>query len=61
MDNNVTLIIIGVIGLIVGFVISKLLEKNRATKLINSAKKIAAAITKEAEKDAEALKKNKII
>jgi len=61
MDNNVTLIIIGVIGLIVGFVISKLLEKNRATKLINSAKKIAAAITKEAEKDAEALKKDKML
>ncbi len=61
MDNNVTLIIIGVIGLIVGFIISKLLEKNKASKLINSAKKIAAAITKEAEKDAEALKKDKML
>ncbi len=61
MDNIVTLIIIGIAGLIVGFVIAKLIEKNNASHLIKSAKKRATVITKEAGKEAETLKKDKIL
>ena len=62
MDNS---IIIGVgaviLGLIIGFIISKTLEKNNASKLVKEAKKNAALILKEAKGDGENLKKDKIL
>ena len=40
MDNSIILIIGGVLlGIIVGFIIAKALERNNASKLIKSAKK----------------------
>lgn len=60
MDNS---IIIGVgaavLGLIIGFVIAKTLEKNKASKLIKEAKKDASSIIKEAKVEGEALRKEK--
>lgn len=47
-------------GLAVGFVIAKLLEKGRATKTVESAKKEAAAILKDARAEGENIKKEKI-
>ncbi len=61
MDNTVILIIVGVAALAIGFAIAKMLEKNKASHIIKSAKKRAAGITKQAGKDAETLKKDKML
>ncbi|MGV6829921.1 MAG: ribonuclease Y [Flavobacteriales bacterium] len=61
MNNTVILIIVGIIALIIGFLIAKILEKNKASQIIKSARKRATSITKEAAKDAEVLKKDKIL
>ena len=60
MDNTVILIIAAVVGLVVGFLIAKMLEKGKAAKTINNAKKEAASIIKEAKKEGENIKKDKI-
>ena len=49
-----------VVGLAVGFLIAKLLEKGRAAKTVESAKKEAAAILKDAKAEGENIKKEKI-
>ncbi|MBW2938961.1 ribonuclease Y [Aureisphaera sp. CAU 1614] len=61
MDNIITIIIAAVAGLIIGFVISKILEKKQASQMMKSAKKSAAAILKEANTEAESIKKEKIL
>ncbi|MCH2489165.1 MAG: ribonuclease Y [Flavobacteriales bacterium] len=61
MDNIVTFIIIGIVGLAVGFLIAKLIEKNNASQLVKNAKKSAASIIKEAKSDGESIKKEKIL
>ena len=61
MNNIVTIIITAVVALIVGFIIAKMLEKNNAATAIASAKKEAASIIKNAEKDGESLKKDKML
>ena len=62
MDNSIILAIGGVVlGLIVGFIIAKSLEKNNASKLVKEAKKDASLILKEAKSDGENIKKDKIL
>ena len=61
MDNIVTIIITAVVAVSVGFIIAKMLEKNNASTAIASAKKEAASIIKNAEKDGESLKKDKML
>lgn len=63
MDINTILYIAGglILGLIVGFVIAKSLEKGKASKLITEAQNESKAILKQAKVDAEALKKDKIL
>tara|TARA_R110002049_G_scaffold28772_5_gene98157 strand:- start:5890 stop:7455 length:1566 start_codon:yes stop_codon:yes gene_type:complete len=61
MDNIITIIIIGIVCLAIGFAIAKLLERNNASQLIKSAKKNAASILKEAKSEGETLKKDKIL
>ena len=61
MDNTILLIVIGIISAIVGFIIAKSLEKGKASRLINNAKKEAASILKEAKSDGEAAKKEKML
>ena len=61
MDNIVTIIITAVAALTVGFIIAKMLEKNNASTAIASAKKEAASIIKNAEKEGESLKKDKML
>ena len=61
MDNIVTIIIIAVAALAVGFIIAKMLEKNNAATAIASAKKEAVSSIKNAEKDGESLKKDKML
>ena len=51
MVNTVTLIIVAVTGLAIGFAIAKILEKGKAAKTIANAKKEASNIIKEAKKE----------
>lgn len=54
--------VIGVIvGVAVGFLIAKLLERNNASQLMKGARKNAASILKEAKSEAETIKKDKIL
>lgn len=59
MDST-TLIIVGIAGLVVGFVIAKFMEKGKASKTISNAKKDANSIFKEAKIEGENIKKDKI-
>jgi ribonuclease Y len=59
MDNS-TLIIIGIVGVVIGFAIAKILEKGKASKTIAEAKKEASGIIKNAHKEGENIKKDKI-
>lgn len=60
MENITFVIIAAVVGLVIGFVIAKILEKGKATKTILNSKKEASAIIREAKKEGETLKKDKI-
>ncbi len=60
MDNIVT-IITGIIAVIAGFTIAKIIEKSNISNLIKSAKKEAASILKDANFEAENIKKDKIL
>jgi len=61
MDNTILLIVVGIVSAIVGFIIAKSLEKGKASRLINGAKKEAARILKVANSDGEAAKKEKML
>ena len=61
MNDIMLPVIIGVVAIIVGYGIAKILEKNKASHIIKSAKKKATAIAKQAGKDAESLKKDKML
>ncbi len=54
-------IAVGFIGLVIGFIIAKSIEKSKANKLLSETKKEANAILKEAKVEAEAVKKDKIL
>ncbi len=51
----------GIIGLVIGFIIAKMLEKTKANKLIVDTKDKARNIIKEAKVEADAIKKDKIL
>ncbi|MBD1263007.1 ribonuclease Y [Maribacter polysiphoniae] len=59
MDST-TLILVGLAGLIIGFVVAKILEKGKASKTVANAKKEASTILKEANIEGENVKKDKI-
>ncbi len=63
MDTNTILYIVGglVLGIILGYIIAKFLEKSNASKLIKQAEAESKSILKQAKSDAEALKKDKIL
>ena len=63
METNTILLIVGgiLLGAIIGFIIAKMLEKNKASKLIREAKRTAGTILKEAKSEGENLKKDKIL
>ena len=60
MDTTTIQIIVGVIGLIIGFVTAKFLEKGKASKTIGNAKKEASLLLKNAQTEGENIKKDKI-
>ncbi|MGB7395728.1 MAG: ribonuclease Y [Pricia sp.] len=55
-----TIIIVGIIGLAVGFAIAKFMEKGTASKTTANARKEAESILKNAETEGESIKKDKI-
>lgn len=62
MDSSIILIVGGVlVGLIIGFIIAKTIEKNNASKIIKDAKNSASSILKEAKSEGESVKKDKIL
>lgn len=58
--DNITSVIVGIVGLIVGFVIAKFMEKGKASKTISNSKREAETILKTAKVDGENIKKDKI-
>lgn len=61
MDNTIIIVAVGIIGLVLGFIISKVLEKSKASKILSTAKKEASNIIKEAKAEGENIKKDKIL
>ncbi|WP_299769802.1 ribonuclease Y [uncultured Dokdonia sp.] len=61
MEEILLPLIVGVVALVVGFLIAKLLERNNASQVVSNAKKNAQSIVKEAKIEAEATKKDKIL
>ncbi|MFT5890551.1 MAG: ribonuclease Y [Dokdonia sp.] len=61
MEDNLLPLIVGVVALIVGFLIAKLLERNNASQVVKNAKKNAQSILKEAKIEAESTKKEKML
>ncbi len=61
MESYIPTIAAAIIALILGFVIAKIIEKNSASQALNSAKRTAEGILKEAKVEAESLKKEKIL
>ena len=61
MEPYIPIIVTAAIGLIVGFVVAKIIEKSSASQALNSAKRAAEGILKEAKLDAETMKKEKIL
>ena len=43
MDNILTIIIAGIIGIVAGFAIAKLIEKSNISNLIKNSKKVAVS------------------
>ncbi|MBO6607300.1 ribonuclease Y [Psychroserpens sp.] len=63
MDTNTIIMIVGavVLGLVLGYIIAKALEKKNASKMIKDAKSEANSILKEAKSEGESIKKDKIL
>ena len=61
MDGMILPILAAVIGIVIGFLIAKAIEKSKGKNLISATKKEAATILKEAKLDAESIKKDKIL
>lgn len=61
METVIIAIVALLIGLLIGFIINKNIEKNKATGTLSSAEKEAKHILKEAEKEGESIKKDKIL
>ncbi|MGB3342785.1 MAG: ribonuclease Y [Aequorivita sp.] len=60
MDTTIC-IIFALVGLLIGFLIAKVLERNNGSRLIKVAKKTAASILREAKSEAETTRKDKIL
>jgi len=63
METNIILFIVGgiIVGVILGFIIAKLFEKSKSSKIIKEAEFDAKSILKDAKSEGESIKKDKIL
>jgi ribonuclease Y len=61
MENMILPIIVGVLGVVIGFVIFKSIEKSKGKRMLNSTRKEATVILKEAKIEAESVRRDKIL
>ncbi|MBQ4821255.1 ribonuclease Y [Aquimarina sp. MMG016] len=62
MDNNIIFLIVAAVGgLVIGFIIAKILERNKASEMIKNAKKTSSSIIRDAKSEGETIKKDKIL
>lgn len=64
MENTsfiILLFIVAVISLFIGFLVAKLLERNNASKMVSNAKREAETLVREANKEGDTIKKDKIL
>lgn len=63
MDTNTILMIVGgvVLGIVLGYIIAKALEKSNASKLIKDAQNEANSLLKQAKSEGDSIKKDKIL
>ncbi len=61
MDNIIFLIVASIVGLVIGFIIAKVLERNKASEIIRDAKKTSSNIVRDAKSEGETIKKDKIL
>jgi len=62
MENNIILLITAaIVGLVIGFIIAKVLERNKASEVIKNANKTASGIIRDAKSEGETIKKSKIL
>lgn len=63
MVTNTILLIVGgaVLGIILGYIIAKILEKNNASKIIKTAQDEASSLIRQANSEGETIKKDKLL
>lgn len=61
MDNTLIIVIVAIVSLVIGFFVSKTIDKQKATSTIKIAELNSEKIIKEAENEAENIKNNKIL
>ena len=61
MNEIIYLILAGFVGLILGLIVTRVIEKSKAKKLLNATEKEVKALLKEAKIQSEALRKDKIL
>ncbi|WP_062055175.1 ribonuclease Y [Aquimarina longa] len=62
MDNNIVFLIVAAIaGVVIGFIIAKVMERNKASEMIKNAKKSSESILRDAKNEGETIKKDKIL
>lgn len=61
MGDSLLIVITTIAGIIIGFIIAKIIEKSNVSNLIKNAKKEASSILKDAAHEAESIKKEKIL
>ncbi|OBX26958.1 ribonuclease Y [Gelidibacter algens] len=63
METNTILLIVGgvVLGIVLGYIVAKTLEKNNASKLIKNAQEESNSILRQANSEGESIKKDKLL
>lgn len=63
METNTILLIVGgvVLGIILGYIVAKTLEKNNASKLVKNAQEESNSIIRQANSEGESIKKDKLL